>query len=237
MKGTFFDDKTIDLPPCCVYNGGCWRPDNKGGAQAWDADLLRFIYNQLKEIKDPVFLDVGANTGSVCLMASLLPGSTCEAFEPVFNTFSQLTAAVYANNLQNQVFVHNYALSDKTNYNATMRVPPGPETGMARLNVDGGVFPGEPGRFHLATAYPMDHATWMMPKIDLISIDVEGAELLVLRGGERTLRKHHPALMLEWIPDMMTPYGYTEVDLENFLFDVGYHNVKKMNDTDRYITR
>jgi FkbM family methyltransferase len=40
-------------------------------------------------------------------------------------------------------------------------------------------------------------ASGRFPGPDVIKIDVEGAELGVLRGAEATLRKHHPAVLIE----------------------------------------
>jgi FkbM family methyltransferase len=55
----------------------------------------------------------------------------------------------------------------------------------------------------------------------LVKIDVEGAELSVLRGMQNTLRDHRPAVILEahtsWQPDGVEPE-----DVESLIRDAGY---------------
>ena len=58
---------------------------------------------------------------------------------------------------------------------------------------------------------------------DAITIDVEGAELLVLRGAERTLRERHPLVWVSIHPDMMLrDYDTDAESLHAFMADHGY---------------
>ena len=38
---------------------------------------------------------------------------------------------------------------------------------------------------------------YTFPRVDLVKIDVEGAEREVLEGAEETLKKHHPMVYVE----------------------------------------
>jgi FkbM family methyltransferase len=58
--------------------------------------------------------------------------------------------------------------------------------------------------------------------IDLIKIDVEGAELPVLKGAIETLRRHRPILVLEVDPILMSRYGYKIGDIWTYLKALGY---------------
>jgi FkbM family methyltransferase len=57
---------------------------------------------------------------------------------------------------------------------------------------------------------------------DLIKIDVEGAELHVLRGGAETLKRAHPTLVVAIHPEPMQMMGTTPSELVMFLEALGY---------------
>src|SRR5439155_12896697 len=56
----------------------------------------------------------------------------------------------------------------------------------------------------------------------LIKCDVEGAELLVLKGAERFLAERHPALLLSVHPPTLPNYGATKEDVRSFLLGHQY---------------
>lgn len=57
-----------------------------------------------------------------------------------------------------------------------------------------------------------------------MSIDVEGAELDVLKGAERTLAEHHPLLWVSEHPDLAKrDYGVDPGDVHAFLARFGYN--------------
>ena len=60
------------------------------------------------------------------------------------------------------------------------------------------------------------------PTVDFIKLDIEGAELLALRGAERLLRKHRPTIFLELYDSYCGRYGYTAGDVLDFLASRGY---------------
>lgn len=58
---------------------------------------------------------------------------------------------------------------------------------------------------------------------DALTMDVEGAELLILRGAENTLRTHKPKLFISIHPDLgERDYGIKKEDTINFLESLGY---------------
>ena len=59
------------------------------------------------------------------------------------------------------------------------------------------------------------------PIPNVIKLDVEGAELLVLKGGRNTLLSSRPAVILESDANMQR-FGYSRRDLVSFFEDCGY---------------
>jgi FkbM family methyltransferase len=56
----------------------------------------------------------------------------------------------------------------------------------------------------------------------LMKIDVEGAELSVLRGASKTLEQHSPTIVFEHGEPASAAYGDRSVDLHRFLSELGY---------------
>lgn len=58
---------------------------------------------------------------------------------------------------------------------------------------------------------------------DALTMDVEGAELLILKGAEQTLIQHKPKLFISIHPDLgERDYGVKKEDTIKFLEDLGY---------------
>ena len=59
-------------------------------------------------------------------------------------------------------------------------------------------------------------------QVGLVKIDVEGAELLVLRGARQVLERDHPTVLYEEFPRGYERFGYTPEDARAFLREFGY---------------
>ncbi len=57
---------------------------------------------------------------------------------------------------------------------------------------------------------------------DFIKCDVEGAELLVFRGGRSTLAKYRPVVFTELLRKWSKPFGYHPNDLIGYFVELGY---------------
>ena len=59
--------------------------------------------------------------------------------------------------------------------------------------------------------------------VDIIKIDVEGAEVLVLQGAVKTIRRHAPLLIFESGEGARNHYGFTARDVYALVCDdLGY---------------
>jgi len=147
-----------------------------------EGDVEEFIRSRLAE--GSVFVDVGANVGYYALLASKLvgPSGRVHAVEPVPSTAVILRANVRLNSCGN-VRVHEVAA-----WSARGRV-------MLNIPVSSyGLASATRGRSSgavtvTARAAPLDEVMSGEGAVDLVKIDVEGAELEVVRGARSTLRK------------------------------------------------
>jgi hypothetical protein len=61
-----------------------------------------------------------------------------------------------------------------------------------------------------------------LQRVDYIKIDVEGAELKVLHGGQQTIRAHSPIIQLETTDDFAERFGARSHDVFDLLADLGF---------------
>lgn len=58
---------------------------------------------------------------------------------------------------------------------------------------------------------------------DAITMDIEGAELVAMRGAARTLRTYRPIVWISIHPDLMErDFGHTKRELKEFMMGCGY---------------
>jgi FkbM family methyltransferase len=151
-----------------------------------------FLHNHTPQ--DAICYDVGANLGYHSLiMARRAVAGRVFAFEPLPELCKVFQQNCAINGITN-VHVLQQAIGAST-CKVTME-----ETitvGQARLHPIGG--PAERNRelFECNAVALDDFVAEGNPPPSLIKIDVEGAELDVLRGGRKTIGLHQPAILLE----------------------------------------
>ena len=143
---------------------------------------------RIKPEEGGAVFDVGANIGTYTLRYARIvgPKGRVVAFEPVPDNRRILSWNVNLNNLQN-VTVRSEALGDFD--------------GKARLNLSHGpsaesfiVEVRKSGEIEVQVA-TLD--SLKLDRLDLVKIDVEGAELSVLRGAKSTLKNLRPRMQIE----------------------------------------
>jgi FkbM family methyltransferase len=60
------------------------------------------------------------------------------------------------------------------------------------------------------------------PMVSLIKSDIEGADLLALKGGINCIKQCKPSIMIEWNSANIKPFGLQNADLFNFAQSVNY---------------
>ena len=69
----------------------------------------------------------------------------------------------------------------------------------------------------------MDGENPQIQRLDVIKIDIEGAELDALKGGEKTLAKFRPLILMEINQKTIKAAGLTSKYLLDYMSNMGYH--------------
>lgn len=174
-----------------------------------------------------VVFDVGANRGYFTQLYSLLVGrhGRVYAFEPVPTTFRVLRERMAERQVISNVVLVDVALAD-TSGTAVMHLP-GKDDGQASLRPHRGVGSWKtadpPATYHCRQLLLDDFiGDRGITRLDFLKCDVEGAELLVLRGATDTLKRFRPVVYLEVSPDWTADFGYHPTAVIEFLRPLGY---------------
>jgi FkbM family methyltransferase len=173
-----------------------------------------------------VALDVGANVGAYTLLLGrwVQPGGRVYAFEPASEAYGGLTAHVRLNGLGDAVTCVRAAASASTG-TATLAVD-----GLSGANRLDASAAGE--RVETVTLDDFCRREGIRPAF--IKIDVEGAELEVLRGARETIRAAGDGLGLfvEMHPTIWRELGIAVADLQAELELQGLRAVPLRSDVD-----
>ena len=163
-------------------------------------------------------LDIGGNFGWYAMhIAKRNPHSKVYSFEPIPITYCYLNENVKLNVFKN-IETFNFGFSDKEGsfdfyFNPSLSV----NASLANVSNNMAI---EKVKCIVKT---LDNFSKNLnSSIDFIKCDVEGAELLVFKGGEKTLRKHHPIIFSEMLRKWTAKFDYHPNQIITFLKELGY---------------
>lgn len=137
-------------------------------------NFVRNQYYFISSRKNPVIFDCGASIGdSLLYFKDLYPQSRVYSFEPDPETFSTLKKNIKNNHLK-KVFTYNVALTDKKGITSFYV---GDQTGGMQMSLVKDRLSGKSIRVKTDTLISF---TKKVKKIDLLKMDIEGAELSLL---------------------------------------------------------
>lgn len=172
---------------------------------------MNFIYSFFK--KGDTFLDVGANIGAHTLMAaSKIKTGKIFSFEPSLKALKYLKENIKINKLTKVVTIIDKVVSNKDGFEKFMF---GKHSEIDRIEEN-------EDKLHRIKTIPSITLDKFLNKykinyVDLIKIDVEGAELKVLEGLKNYLSKGKVGLIIFEINSNSKNYGYTSKDIFKFL--------------------
>ncbi|HYG74039.1 MAG TPA: FkbM family methyltransferase [Planctomycetota bacterium] len=183
------------------------------------------LHGVIERLVEPgmICFDVGANLGEMALHMAARAGATGSvyAFEPIPEIFARLKSHVERNTLQNIVRPFQLALSDATG-KATIAHADSTASnqGLASLVSTSEVLCRS---LEIETMTLDDFvATHAVPRIDLMKIDIQGAEPKLLKGGAKTLQKFAPDLLIEISPEDLKAGGTNSRELCLLIESFGY---------------
>lgn len=221
---------SLDRSRIVTRKGVKWCLDLRDGI-----DLAIYLFGSFepqtvrhyKSILKPgdVVIDIGANIGAhtLHLAKAVGEGGHVYAIEPTKYAFEKL-----CRNLElNQVLARRV-----TAIQAMLVATPGEELAPELysswpLKKQGDAHPihlGVPRSTAGAAAKSLDEIVkkYIIAKIDLIKLDVDGHELSILRGGEESLRRFRPPMIIEFAPYTLVENGDDPRDLGALLEKLGY---------------
>jgi len=214
-----------------MRNGTIMRIDLRSRTEGWTywtGEYDRKIIELFLGCLQPgwIAFDVGANVGfwTAPLGRRLKElGGTLYAFEPVKPNFERLVEVIELNGLQKEVHPLNLAL--------------GNEEGMIQINVEDSNH-ATTGNAVLSKGLEQGFSKYkvtaritcldrlveeqQIKACHFIKIDVEGAELMFLKGGANFLHKHRPIIYGEFNPYWMNHFGQSFKDVVEFMSDYNY---------------
>lgn len=203
------------------YSAGSTIIERLSTEPIFEQEMCEKIVADLRASNGRVFMDVGANLGLIiAYVREQLPEAPVFAFEPGQKQADLLEKTLHANTLLQGVQLDRRALS---NENGTQTFYIHPHRDYAKDGLR------DTKRGEKTVAIEVETVTldsWWeekgKPHVDVIKMDTEGAELLILRGGERFLREVHPVLYLEVSNSNLIAYEYAPIDILSFLHEFGY---------------
>lgn len=218
-----------------IYNGRYQMkfPDHIAD---WDAisgwEIQRFLSMELNLRSEDVLFDVGAEHGSQSAIYSTFVGGgqNMVLIEPTDNFWPNIRLTWEANELAVPRATYVGLVGDSKSETApavTLGGWPacadGPEQGAG-----GYKYLHEPGHSEVDKT-TFDQLVEAIGPPTAITMDVEGAEMCVLRGAEQTLREHQPLVWVSIHPDMLKrDYNSSRMELLQFMDGLGYeaHNLQ-----------
>lgn len=165
---------------------------------ALEPDVSKAIRDHLRP--GMTALDVGANQGLLSLLMAdrVGPHGKVIAFEPYPPNLATIRKVFADARLADRVDLVPKVVSDGSADH--VRLYFGRGQSCCEINILGKDIDGQNTDAALPTDVPavsLDHHLSPDRRVDLVKIDVEGAESLVLRGMQRTLKRHRPTLIIE----------------------------------------
>ncbi len=196
-----------------------WMTDNGeivDGRGSYQIKKLRAALKHCRQFRTAV--DVGGHCG-LWSMQLVKQFALVHAFEPVAahrDCFARNLDAVIADGAKGRHMLHACALGDHEGHVVIDSAPS--SSGDSRVG-------GE-----VAEGIPLCRLdTFGLHDVDFIKLDCEGYELFALKGGEATIARDLPTIIVEQKPGRAQRFGLPELGAVEWLQSLGYKCVEKLS--------
>jgi FkbM family methyltransferase len=190
----------------------------------WEPHVTAWMQSSLS--RGQVFVDVGANVGYFTLLGAQLVGreGLVVAIEAHPKLAELLQRNVVINGVYGYVTTHQKAAwSENTELEFHIREYFAGNSSVGTIDAPGLDRLGDTERAVPVQAVVLDDLLAHLPRVDVIKIDVEGAEVHVFNGLRKTLLANPQAvIMFEWARAQIESVGDTPADLAGLMDELGY---------------
>lgn len=196
----------------------------------YEKEAVQCLYDWIKDKKNPLVLDVGSSIGLFSLITlAARKDSELIAFESDIQSIQIARHLTKYYQEKRQQFVHGL-ISDKskTGQNIKSAIKKTKQSLKKQTNhkIKNPHFicleDSEARQLPQNSLDSLFAGTDLKKRKILIKIDVEGAELLVLRGARAFLKQYRPAMLISAHPNALPRYGQTLAQLKKEIRNHGY---------------
>ena len=201
-----------DLVTAVIISTGTWEPET-----------LRTLESHTPP--GGTFIDIGAHVGWYSLHAANRVGKAGHviAVEPNPMTLVKLRDNIAANGDGDVITVAPVACADAEG-TLTLFEAPHRNTGESSLALANASQEGQIAQSVKVRSRSLDEIVKDsgVTRVDVIKIDVEGAELLVLKRAQGVMARYRPAIVVEVVDGQLKAMGTSEKELMSFMTAQGY---------------
>ncbi|MDA8045861.1 MAG: FkbM family methyltransferase [Actinomycetota bacterium] len=190
----------------------------------WEPHVTSWMQSALG--RGQVFVDVGANVGYFTLLGAQLVGQ--EGLVVAVEAHPELAAILQRNVVINGVYGYvtchqKAAWSENTELQFNIRENFAGNSSAGTIAAADMTRLGDTERPVTVDAVVLDDLLQHLPRVDVIKVDVEGAEVHVFQGLRRTLAANPQAVvMFEWAPAQIESVGDTPAQLIALVEELGF---------------
>ncbi|HEY9005595.1 FkbM family methyltransferase [Ohtaekwangia sp.] len=215
-EGVVMTFRSSGVKMFCSSNDKRLAPFDALNFGSYEQEELQMQVNLMDD--DFTIFDVGGNYGWYAIhIASRFPKAKIFSFEPIPDTYHQLVKNIALNHISN-INSFDFGFSDKPG-SFSFFYDPALSANASMKNVSGSNTIKEVTcKVNTIDDYNREQRL----TIDFIKCDVEGAELMVFKGAEKTIAENLPIIFSEMLRKWTAKFNYHPNDIIAFLSQFGY---------------